>query len=537
MIVLGIGGSTHDFSACALVDGRVRVAVEEERLSRIKHHSLDRLQVADMALRSVQYCLTEIGATLADVDLVVANDLVMRAALRSLPEVRKVNHHLSHAALVSYLSPHEEQAVLVVDGFGSMADGRAETVSYFEHGPDRRPHLVHRETGRVRRHDQDRPFSWKNFDFVENSLGELYSFVTQGIGFALHDEGKTMGLAPCGTTRLVEEFLRIAEVGATGGVRFDEAAREELGKLMAAERAAEDSWAVRADLARGVQAVLEESLLRRVADLRERTGKQALAVGGGVFLNSVVNARIRREGPFEGFFLHGATGDSGTAIGAALLGYHQETGQLPERGDLVYTGREYGREEVLAALRAVPGLTWTEGEDVCARAAAVLARGGVVGWFQGRAEFGPRALGNRSILADPSRPGMKDRINSVVKHREGYRPFAPAVLAERQSEVLDTAEPSWYMCVNADVREAFRDRFTAASHVDGSARYQSVTPERNARFHELITRFEALTGVPGLLNTSFNDSEPIVETPADAIACFRHSEIDALVLNEFFVER
>lgn len=537
MIVLGIGGSTHDFSACLLVDGEVRVAVEEERLSRIKHHSLERLHVPDMRLRAVDYCLNEIGATLDDVDLVIANDLVYRGALRGLPKVMPINHHFSHAALVSYLSPDEVQAILVVDGFGSIRNGRAETVSCFVTKEDRVPRLIHRETNPVHRVSAEKPFSWKNFDFVEHSLGELYTFVTQAIGFGLHDAGKTMGLAPYGSDRLVAEFQRITDVDPIGRVRFDHATRKELGQLITAERAAEDDWKQRADVARGVQAVLEESLLRRVHYLHRWTGHRALAVGGGVFLNSVANQRIRAEGPFRDFYLHGATGDSGTAIGAALYGYHLRTGKLPRRTDLIYTGCSYARTETLEALRAQDRVRWTEGADVCAEAAAVLAGGGVVGWFQGRSEFGPRALGNRSILADPSRPEMKDRINSVVKHREGFRPFAPAILRTRQADVLDTAAPSEYMCINGAVRDTARQHFVAATHVDFSARYQTVTERTNPRFHELISHFEALTGVPGLLNTSFNDDEPIVETPAEAIACFLGSDINCLVIDDFFVTK
>ena len=537
MIVLGIGGSTHDFSACVVVDGRVRVAVEEERLSRIKHHSLDRLGLADMTLRSVDYCLREVGATIDDVDLVVANDLVFRGVLRSLPKPVLVNHHLSHAALVGYLSPRPEQAIMVVDGFGSMSGGRAETVSFFTTGADREPALVYHEHNRVRRVAEDRPFSWKNFDYVENSVGELYSFVTGGIGFGLHDEGKTMGLAPYGSERLVDEFLRITEVDPIGRIRFDDRTRAELGGLIADEVAREEGWVRRADVARGVQAVLERSLTRRLADLHRRTGRSAVAVGGGVFLNSVANRLLREEGPFEDFYLHGATGDSGTAIGAALLGYHRRSGRVPRAEDVVYTGRRYTRAEVVDAIRAAPGVDWTESDDACARAAGVLAAGGVVGWFQGRSEFGPRALGNRSILADPSRPEMKERINAIVKHREGFRPFAPAVLGGRQGEVLDTAEPSWYMCVNARVRDDAKDALTSACHVDLSARYQTVTPHSNARFHELIERFTALTGVPALLNTSFNDNEPMVESPADAVACFLATEMDCLVIDDFIVTR
>lgn len=537
MIVLGIGGSTHDFSACLVIDGEVRVAVEEERLSRIKHHSLDRLRLADMRLRSVDYCLQAAGVTLDDVDVVVANDLVFRGVLRSLPGVMLVNHHLSHAALVSYLSPDPAPAILVIDGFGSMASSRAETVSYFTAGDDRVPQLLYRETNPVRRRAEGKPFSWKNFDFVENSIGELYSFVTAGIGFGPYNEGKTMGLAPYGSLRLVDPMLDIVEVDGIGDVRFDDTVRKQLGRLIEDERDIGDSWQRRADVARAMQAVLERSLARRVADLHRRTGLSALAVGGGVFLNSVANRLIRQEGPFDSFYVHGATGDSGTAIGAALYAYHQRTGSLPRRGDAIYLGREYSREETLAALREVPGVAWTEEADVCGRVAEILAGGGIVGWFQGRSEFGPRALGNRSILADPSRPGMKDRINSVVKHREGFRPFAPAVLGDRQRELLDTGWASPYMCVNAMVLPEAHDCVVAASHVDLSARYQTVTDDSNPRFAELIRRFAEHTGVPALLNTSFNDNEPIVESPRDALACFQDNEIDCLVLNDFVVTR
>jgi carbamoyltransferase len=538
MIVLGIGGSTHDFGAAVVVDGQVRVAIEEERLSRIKHHSLERLSVDALRLRSVDYCLAAIGATLDDVDVVVANDLVFRGVLRALPRVRTVSHHVAHAALAGYLSPHDDPAVLIVDGFGSIADDRADTVSYFVAGPDGMPQLVHREAERLHRLRPDRQFSWKNYDFVENSLGELYNFVTVGIGFGVHDAGKTMGLAPYGSGRLVERFAELVEVDDVGRVRFEPDVRRELGALVEAERdAGVDHWSGRAELALGVQSVLERALCRRVADIHRRTGRTALAVGGGVFLNSVANALIRDTGPFGAFWLHGATGDSGTAVGAALLAYHQASGRPPRRDQVLYPGRPYSRAETLTALRDVDGINWSEGGDAIAHAVDVLAAGGVVGWFQGGSEMGPRALGNRSILADPSRPEMKDRINAVVKHREAFRPFAPSVLRERQAEVLDSAETSLYMCVNAQVRPDALDLLRAAGHVDGSARYQTVDRELNPRFHELIRRFADRTGVPAVLNTSFNDNEPIVETPRDALRCFLSSDIDCLVIDDVVVTR
>lgn len=538
MIVLGIGGSTHDFGAALVVDGQVSVAVEEERLSRIKHHSLEQLSIADMRLRSVDYCLAAIGARVEDVDVIVANDLVFRGVLRSLPRVRMIKHHLAHVALALYLTPEEDPAVLVVDGFGSIAGDRAETVTYGVMDQDGMPRVVHREAEAIHRLDPGRPFSWKNYDFVENSLGELYTFVTTGIGFGIHDAGKTMGLAPYGSGRLVSRFAELVPVEESGRVRFDPRVRRELGQLIEAERdAGSDRWEGRAELALGVQAVLERALSRRAADVHRLTGRSALTVGGGVFLNSVANGLIRDNGPFSAFWLHGATSDSGTAVGAALLAYHQETGRSPARQDALYTGRRYSRAQALAALRGVPDIDWTDSDDATGQAADVLAAGGVVGWFQGRSELGPRALGNRSILADPRRPEMKDRINEVVKHREGFRPFAPSILQERQPELLECAATSLYMCVNAQVRPDRRHLLGAACHVDGSARYQTVTQGSNPRFHELIRKFADRTGVPALLNTSFNDNEPIVETPEDAVRCFRSSDIDCLVIDDIVVTR
>jgi carbamoyltransferase len=236
--------------------------------------------------------------------------------------------------------------------------------------------------------------------------------------------------------------------------------------------------------------------------------------------------------------MHGATGDSGTAIGSALLAYAEATGRMPASapGQVIYTGREYAVDEILDALRSTDGIHWRS-DDTVARAAQALAEGHIVGWFQGRSEFGPRALGNRSILADPGRPGMKDRINRVIKHRETFRPFAPSILLEHQTELIDSAAPSWYMCLNGQVLPAARERLAAATHVDHSARYQSVTRDSNPRYHELIERFSALTGTPALLNTSFNDSEPIVESPSDALASFLRTELDCLVVGDYFVTK
>jgi carbamoyltransferase len=542
MNVLGIGGSVHDFSCCLVVDGTVVVAIEEERLSRVKYHPLGRISTDQFRLRGIQYCLDAAGLTLDDVDQVVGNDLIFPAVLRGLPDVRSINHHLSHAASSFYLSPHAEAAVLVMDGFGSMADGRAETASHFLAGDDG-IRLLHRDTGAVVREDQRLPFSWANFDFVEDSAGVLYSHVTDLIGFGEYEEGKTMGLAAYGKAGDAAELGHIVLVDDEGRIRFGRAERDALDAvhraMMAAARTDADVFAVRAAFAAAVQSLLEEVVLRQARSIHERTGADALCVSGGVFMNCPANYRLVTEGPFREVFLHGACGDNGTAIGAALHGYHTGSGlpRTPMTRPVTYTGRTYGEDDHVRALEKHPDrLVFRRSPDIAAETAEVLAAGGVVGWFQGGSEFGARALGNRSILADPRDPGIKDKLNLVVKGREAFRPFAPSVLFERQGEYYDITVESTHMCLNAMSR-ADGPPLPGVTHVDGSARIQSVRADVNPLYHRLISRFAELTGVGVVLNTSFNEREPIVETPEQAVDCFLRTDIDRLALGPFMVSK
>lgn len=533
MITLGIGGSAHDFSACIVRDGEVVVAIEEERLSRIKHHPLDRVPAPAFRLESVDYCLRAAALDLDDVDVVVGNDLLYAGALRGLPRVRRIGHHLAHAALAAYACPDPEASVVVLDGFGSVRDRVAEIASTFapdEHGMLQ---LVEQDLGRMRLHDEGRAFSWGNYDFVEDSIGELFAAITRLAGFGQHDEGKTMGLAPLGTDALDAELLALVAPDERGAITFDAGRRAELERWAAS--ATDGSLASHADVAHAGQAAVDAVVTRRVARAVALTQRSTVAAGGGVFLNSVANGLVIDRG--TDLFVHGATADSGTAIGAALLADHEATGRRPARCDDIYLGRSYGDDEIEQALREHVGLLWTVETDIVGLVAAALADGAVVGWFQGRSEFGPRALGNRSIVADPSRAGMKDRINALVKHREAFRPFAPSILAEEQDRVLVSSIPSAYMCVNGRLRAEARSALDAAAHVDGSVRHQTVTEHGNPRYHALLRAFHARTGVPALLNTSFNDREPIVESPGDAIRCFVDSDIDLLALGDTLVRK
>lgn len=538
MIVLGIGGSLHDFSACVVRDGQVVAAIEEERLSRHKYHALGRISRDDLRLLSVDYCLSTVGLTLGDVDLTVANDLVFAPMLRGLPRLTLINHHLSHAAHVFLQSPFEESAVLVMDGFGSIVDGRAETTTYFR-GESKAIDRVANWEGRVVPREPDRPYSWANLGHVEDSLGEFYSYGTELLGFGMYEEGKTMGLAAHGGDRFHKPVAEIVRMDDTGGIVFRDVERRELEALAQSELRGgfDGDFAAYADLAHATQHLLEEALLRRIEDVRSVVDSSSLCLSGGIFMNCVANRRLMVEGPFERVFVHGASGDNGTALGAALWGHASVTSARATVEPVIFGGRSYSRSEMLNSLeQEAHRLRWREVDNVARAAAEEIDRGGVVAWFQGGSEFGARALGNRSILADPRRSDMQDRINSLVKGRELFRPFAPSVLWERAGEYFKMPRDSPFMCVNALVREP--RRLPAVSHVDSTARVQTVRREDNPRYYDLIRAFaDRPGGVAVVLNTSFNEQEPIVETPAEAVACFLRTRIDALYLGDFVVTK
>lgn len=578
--VLGLSAYYHDAAAALVVDGRVVAAAQEERFTRRKH---------DPAFPShaVASCLASAGLSPADVDFVAFHEKPLRRFERivetavafapsgfrsfaaampgwlrdklrmprsiasSLPGYRRrvlfLEHHVSHAASAFFPSPFEDAAILTLDGVGEWATAT----------------LGHGRGGRVElTHEQRFP----------HSAGLLYTAFTTAAGFRANSgEHKLMGLAPYGEPRFVPLILeRLVDLKEDGSLRLDlsyfdfcrglRMTSPRFDRLFGPPRRPEDPITQRElDLAASIQCVVEEVVLRSARHLHARTGARRLCLAGGVALNAVANGRLAREGPFEAIWIQPAAGDAGGALGAALFVWHQllgnpraPGGRSAQGGTLL--GPRFGAEAVRAELarRGVPHRTFSDDERLCDEVARLLAGGKVVGWFEGAMEFGPRALGARSILADPRRADMQQVLNAKIKYRESFRPFAPAVLAARAAEWFEVppAAASPYMLVVAPVRGArrvapgglaaglealrsARSRIPAVTHLDGSARLQVVGPEANPRFRRLLERFETLTGCPVLVNTSFNvRGEPIVCTPEDAYRCFLATGMDALVLEQ-----
>lgn len=562
MNILGIDWGEHDSAASLLQSGRLVAAAEEERFNRIKHAPFA------YPLRAARYCLEEGGIKPEEVDVVAfsfsptaglgrgiwhairhfpkANfialtELVRRAWYIAQPGYSRyflklpastrwvfVPHHLSHAASAFYASPFDSAAVLVVDGMGEWP-----ATSLYQGLGNRL-----------------QPLATINFP---HSLGFYYSAFTEYFGFSpFEDEYKVMGMAAYGQPRFHEpffQFLRLADGGRYQlDLRYFSFHRdygrttwysprlvEVFGPPAASTKMPEQHYL---DLAASVQRRLEDVLFHLVDYLHQRTGLPNLCLAGGVALNSVANGKLAQRGPFERLFVQPAAADSGTALGAALYAQHCILDQK-ERAPLqhVYLGPAYTSQEIEGLLQHSM-LDYEEVERPAEVAAELLAQGDIVGWFQGRMEFGPRALGNRSILADPRRADMKDRINAAVKFREPFRPFAPSVTEEQSDEYFEDVGGSPYMLRVTQVRPGMGERIPAVTHVNGSARLHTVSRDSNPLYHELLRRFGAVSGVPVVLNTSFNvRGEPIVCTPKEATACFFNSGLDALVLDRFLLRK
>ncbi|MEL6423726.1 MAG: carbamoyltransferase C-terminal domain-containing protein, partial [Pseudomonadota bacterium] len=451
----------------------------------------------------------------------------MRRRLGSLrgPRFVEVPHHDAHAAAY-FISPFDEADVLVIDGYGD----RASTSLYSGVG------------GRLSCERQNEQL---------DSLGVLYSLITRYLGFpSFGDEGKVMGLAAYGDDRFVAAMRDLVILDDDGAYRlnmayfafdrFGERAPftrrfyETFGPPFADCRAPDE---VQFAIAFALQKVIEETILHIARAMQKRSGRKYLVFSGGVAMNCVATARVIAETDYARVWVPPCASDAGAPLGAALFHTHQACG-LPRIGEVdhAFFGRSFTDKEIEAAL-AEAGLQAERlhRDALIATTADALADGEIIGWFQGRFETGPRALGNRSILADPRRADMKDRINARIKYREGFRPFAPAVLAEHAAEWFEINQPDPFMTIAPLIRPEVRSKIPAVVHADGTGRIQTVKRAANPRYHDLISAFADRTGVPIVLNTSFNKQEPIVTRPAEAISCFLRTEMDRLVLGDFVV--
>jgi carbamoyltransferase len=574
MNILGLNAYHGDASAVLCNGATLAAAMEEERFTRLKHqagfpahavrHSLQAggLSPADIEHvaisrdpsahihRKLMFALTK-GHSLSamrdrlwnvaqqkDLKSTLAEALdVDGASLKA--QVHRVEHHRAHMASSFFVSPFDKAALLSIDGFGDFVStmwgvgcGNKITVN-----------------------------GWVEFP---HSLGLLYTAITQYLGFPKYgDEFKVMGLAPYGEPEFLDRLRRLVKRTPKGGFELDlsyfvhhrdgvnmtwESGAPTIGDVFSSRL--EQEFGVRRspaepmgpkaqNMAASLQALLEEVVLDLLRELAASTGLTDLCLAGGVALNCTMNGKILSETPFERVYIQPAAYDAGTALGAALYVKHQVLGAPRDFVmDHVYWGLEYSPAACRAALDA-KGLHYRELDDerLAQEAAASIADGDIVGWFQGRFEWGPRALGNRSIVCDPRKASMKDHLNQRIKHRESFRPFAPSVLEERAAEWFDQTTESPFMLMTCQVRRDKQQAVPAITHVDGTARQQTVSRRTNPKYWQLIRAFEQRTGVPIVLNTSFNENEPVVNTPEEAVACYLRNDMDVLALGPYLVTK
>ncbi len=598
MKILGISAYYHDSAAALTIDGRIIAAVQEERFTRVKHDD-------SFPAHAVRYCLAQAGLTIDQLDAVVFYDkpfikferlietyysyapkgiisflkampvwmrekLFLRNIIKDeLEDVMEYDrkklkilfpeHHLSHAASAFYPSPYQDAAILTIDGVGEWA------TASISHGKGKDITVL------------------KELHFPD-SVGLLYSAFTYYLGFKVNSgEYKLMGLAPYGVngSERVERYKKIiteklVTISADGSIRLDQ---QYFDYAVGLRMARDARWAglfgfqrrkkeeeplgqEHCDLALAIQQVTEDIVLKMAAEARRLTASDNICLAGGVALNCVANGRLLREDIFKNIWIQPAAGDAGGALGAALAAEYIYAG-TPRMADGqhdtmqgAYLGPSYTDDEIKSTLTRYKAASthYLSDESLCASVAELIDMGLVVGWYQGRAEFGPRALGNRTILADPRNTAMQQRLNLKIKYREGFRPFAPSVLAEDVAAYFELDRESPYMLLVADVQASIRkplptgyaslpmmerlyaerSQLQAITHVDLSARVQTVSRETNPLYHQLLTSFKARTGCGVLVNTSFNvRGEPPVLTPEDALICFMHTEMDMLVMGHY----
>jgi carbamoyltransferase len=538
--VLGINSVFHDPAAALVVDGEIVAAAEEERFSRRKHGKRPvPFSTWELPERSAAWCLRRGGLSPEDLDAVAYSydpslapaagaditdggweglrtlyaERAPRFLEASLPgldprAVRFVPHHLSHAASAFLASPYSSCAVMI-------ADGRGESASF------------------LAGHWSGERFEVLATQALPHSLGLLYEEATAHLGFERSsDEYKVMALASYGRPTLLTELRRAVRTTGLGGFEVDPIEWDTLVKA----RAPDEQWsAEHADLAATIQARLEEILLELAGWLHEQTGERSLTMAGGVALNCVANSAVAAQGPFEHVWVQPAAGDAGTALGAALWVAHQG-GDRARPMTTAALGREWREDELQAWLERA-ALAFERPRDLADAVVDILCADGVVALFEGRSEWGPRALGHRSLLANPTVAANLERLNDI-KGREEFRPLAPMVLADRAAEIFDGPLPSPYMLFTHRVRDGWAGLIPAAVHVDGTARIQTVDPHEEPLVGRILERFERRTGVPVVVNTSLNTAgRPLVDDPRDALECFGSAPIDALALGPFLLRR
>lgn len=572
MYILGINAYHGDSSACILKDGEIIAASEEERFRRIKHW-------AGFPSEAIKFCLNEAGIDITQVDYITisrdpsanlhkkivhaAKNLVSVKALKdrlanskkvvsvkgelskifNIPEeqikaeVKNIEHHRSHLASAFFASPFNESAILSIDGFGDftstmIATGRGKKIEVLDQV------------------------------IYPHSAGIFYTSLTQYLGFPHYgDEYKVMGLAPYGEPKYVDELKKIiifkdnglfelnikyfthAKEGVTmswenGDPHIESIFSKELENLLGPARKQDEELTQKhKDIATSVQRVTEELIFHILNHLQKKTGLENICIAGGVAQNSVANGKILEKTSFKNVYIPSAGHDAGTALGSALWLYNHilEQERLPAIYN-AYTGAKFTNEEVEACLKSqhVEYIKYNDAEllEVVSDA---LVNGKVIGWFQGRAEFGPRALGHRSIIVDPRRTDAKELLNSKIKRRESFRPFAPSILEEYVSEYFEKTDKVPFMEKVYPIRKEKHSEIPAVTHVDGTGRLQTV--EKGDRYYDLIERFRQKTGTPILLNTSFNENEPIVNTPKEALDCYLRTEMDMLVMENCVISR
>ena len=583
MYILGINAFHGDSSACILKDGVLIVAAEEERFRRIKHW-------AGFPVESITFCLEETGINISQVDYVTVsrntkanffhkifhamrykvsiasilsrlNNLMRVSSIKkelskafNVPEkeinakIYNIEHHRSHIASSFFASPFDKSAILSVDGFGDF------TSTMFAFGENKRINVL---------------------DSVKypHSLGLFYTAATQFLGFPNYgDEYKVMGLSGYGEAKYIHKLEEIIKTTDSGSFELNknyfrhikegvemtwENGMPQITSLFTnkwelllgkARQEQENLEQIHLDIAASVQCLTENIIFHMLNYLHAKTRIKNICITGGVAQNSVINGKIIANTPFEEIYIPSAGHDAGTAIGSALYLYHHILGndRLPSITH-AYSGSKFSNSDIVKWLQFVvknikyskANINYKEFDDktLIDKVSDKLIDGGVIGWFQGRAEFGPRALGNRSILVDPRRQDVKDRLNGIIKEREGFRPFAPSILKEKVADYFEQSTDAPFMEKVFPIKKEKRKEIPAVTHVDGTGRLHTVDKKNSPKYHKLIERFEEKTGIPILLNTSFNENEPIVNKPEEALDCFLRTKMDMLVMENIIVEK